>query len=151
MKKTHAESAVATNFDSMLESRLQQCLETVETHLQELKLLLDTSESTRLLVSTHFGHIPPSKIYSSDMWQLFKILDYRNDSTILENGFSLRRLAVTASSEGKLMLQIAEHTRKDSRTMRVASLIALIYLPASLVAVRCSIPSLLNLVRRLMS
>lgn len=52
-----------------------------------------------------------------------------------ENGISLKELAVKASSESNVMVCIAEHARQDSRTMKIASLVALIYLPANLAAV----------------
>ena len=72
---------------------------------------------------------------SANFLQLFKILDYRNDALVHDNGVSLKGLALKASSESNWMLCIAEQARYDSRTMRVASFIALIYLPASLVSV----------------
>ena len=57
------------------------------------------------------------------------------NETMLAIAGQLRVLALKASSESRSMLSIAEHTRYDSRTMRIVSYIALIYLPANLVSV----------------
>lgn len=73
---------------------------------------------------------------TSNMIQILKILDFRNDEAIRENGTALRDLAAGASSENQFIVTIAEKTRKDSKVMRVATIIAIFYLPASLVAVR---------------
>ena len=66
----------------------------------------------------------------------------QND-TMLSMAGQLKVLALKASSESRSMLSIAEHTRYDSRTMRIVSYIALIYLPANLV----SVSNLLNRLR----
>ena len=58
----------------------------------------------------------------------------QND-TMLSMAGQLKVLALKASSESRSMLSIAEHARYDSRTMRIVSYIALIYLPANLVSV----------------
>ena len=138
MHKTKREGGFVINKHSMLELELQQIIEMLESHLHELALLLNTAESTRLLVS---GRYQLEEVY---FWvlisrQLFKILDYRNDAIIRDNSSFLRELAVMGSAESKWMLQIADHTRKDSRTMRFTSLIALVYLPASLISVHLPI------------
>ena len=71
-------------------------------------------------------------------FQLFKILDYRNDEVVHENIFSLKDFASIASGESKSMLYVTQHARNDSRVMEVASLIAMVYLPASLITVSLS-------------
>lgn len=70
-----------------------------------------------------------------DIHKLFKILDHRNDAVLHNNGHSLRTLAEKSASQSSLMLSMAELARYDSRTMRIVSFIALIYLPVNLVSV----------------
>ena len=50
----------------------------------------------------------------------------------------MKDFASAASGESKSMLDVTQNARNDSSTMRVASLIALVYLPATLIAVSLS-------------
>lgn len=61
------------------------------------------------------------------------IIDFRNQGLLTENGAQLHRIAENNSRETRLMADTANLTYKDSRTMRIATVIALIYLPANLV------------------
>lgn len=51
------------------------------------------------------------------------------------NSSALRELAADAASENKLLVTLAEKTRDESRFMGIATVVAMIYLPAGLVAV----------------
>jgi hypothetical protein len=51
------------------------------------------------------------------------------------NGMELTRIAHAQSVETKVMVSLADKTRQDSRTMRIATVIAMLYLPANLVMV----------------
>jgi hypothetical protein len=55
----------------------------------------------------------------------------------INNGTNLRQLAQAGAVDNQNLAHITEETRKDSRTMRIATLIAMAYLPANLVTV-CS-------------
>jgi hypothetical protein len=57
------------------------------------------------------------------------------------NSVRLAQMAQADSVETKVMVSLADKTSQDSRTMRIATLVALCYLPANLVMVRCSHPS----------
>jgi hypothetical protein len=67
--------------------------------------------------------------------QLFRLLDHRNDEVLHKNGEALRQISFStqlASEDTKMLLG---KTQEDSRSMKILTFIALIYLPASLVAV----------------
>jgi hypothetical protein len=55
-------------------------------------------------------------------------MDFRNQHF-------LRRIAEDDSRETRLMAEVSQRTHADSRTMRIATIIALTYLPANLVLV----------------
>jgi hypothetical protein len=51
------------------------------------------------------------------------------------NGIQLQRIAENDMESKKAVADIAQWTYNDSRTMRIATVIAMLYLPASLVLV----------------
>jgi hypothetical protein len=51
----------------------------------------------------------------------------------------MKDISSTMSNENKLMVYIADKTRRDSRTVKLMTMIALVYLPANLVSVSCPI------------
>jgi dUTPase len=67
--------------------------------------------------------------------QINSIISFRNQDLLAENGAQLHRIAESNSREARLMADTANLVYKDSRTMRIATTIALIYLPANLVMV----------------
>lgn len=72
---------------------------------------------------------------------LFKyddILRLHGRELMHHNSMELTRIAYAQSVETKLMVSLADRTRQDSRTMRIATVIAMLYLPANLVMV-CSL------------
>jgi hypothetical protein len=62
-----------------------------------------------------------------------RILDLRSYSTLHNNNASLRHISESTAMESTTMMQLTDASRKDARIMKVASIIALVYLPASLV------------------
>jgi hypothetical protein len=64
-----------------------------------------------------------------------KILDFRNDENIRLNVSKTRELLVAAEHESLMLNSIAKQTQKDSRSMKIVTFIALVYLPGTLVAV----------------
>lgn len=64
-----------------------------------------------------------------------KIMDFRNDEQLEENSRTMKSLASETVLENRAMVTIANQTMADSRTMKIATVIATIYLPASLVTV----------------
>ncbi|KAF2259194.1 hypothetical protein CC78DRAFT_82270 [Lojkania enalia] len=61
------------------------------------------------------------------------ILEFRNQNVMKKNGIQLQRIAENDSKGKKVVADIAQWTYNDSRTMRIATVIAMFYLPASLV------------------
>lgn len=63
------------------------------------------------------------------------MLDHRNDQALHRHGEAMNMLATEANRESSVMNELSEKMQKDSRSMRVLTSVALIYLPASLIAV----------------
>lgn len=66
------------------------------------------------------------------------LLDIRNDATI--RGYSdathgLLDAAKSSREEALVMVELAQRTKRDSRTMRIATIVAMLYLPGTFVAV----------------
>jgi hypothetical protein len=66
---------------------------------------------------------------------MLKIMEIRQNNNTYALNASMKDITAKMSGESKLMLYIAEQTRKDSRTVKLMTMVALVYLPASLVAV----------------
>lgn len=87
--------------------------------------------------------------------QLSQILNYRNEDMLVKSNDALnkssdamREIALAAKAENELMSALISKSQKDSHTVKVLTCIALIYLPASLVAVRFPPPATLRGSRR---
>jgi hypothetical protein len=52
------------------------------------------------------------------------------------NGLRLTQIALADSAETKAIVSLTDKTSQDSRTMRIATVVAMFYLPANLVMVR---------------
>jgi hypothetical protein len=63
------------------------------------------------------------------------MLDHRNDHVVHHHGEALNRIATQTNRESVVMNELSEKMQKDSRFMRILTSVALIYLPASLIAV----------------
>lgn len=79
--------------------------------------------------------------------QLSQILNYRNEDMLVKSndalrksGDAMREIALAAKAENELMSALLGKSQRDSRTVKVLTYIALIYLPASLVAVSGLMP-----------
>ena len=59
----------------------------------------------------------------------------------IRNSTAVQSILLAAGSESESVKRIAEKTQVDSRTMKILSRIALIYLPANLIAVCVASPS----------
>lgn len=72
--------------------------------------------------------------------QYDNILTFRGQEIQYENSLKLTQLAQADAVENKDMAILADLTYKDSRTMRIATVIAMFYLPANLVMVCPPVP-----------
>lgn len=61
------------------------------------------------------------------------ILHLRNQELLVNNGAILTQLGQTTASESKALSTMTKYTVKDSRTTRIATVMATVYLPATLV------------------
>ncbi|EUC37473.1 hypothetical protein COCCADRAFT_85618 [Bipolaris zeicola 26-R-13] len=61
------------------------------------------------------------------------ILALRNQELLVKNSHVLSQLAQTSASESKTITDMTNRTQQDSRVMRIATVIAMVYLPANLV------------------
>ncbi|KAH0611953.1 uncharacterized protein H6S33_010005 [Morchella sextelata] len=100
--------------DICFRTELTEYESALKGHIRSIKELLVTSEDIRLMI--------------------LKVLDFRNDEAMEGNSSALRELAADAASENKLLVTLAEKTREESRFMGIATVVAMIYLPAGLVA-----------------
>ncbi|KAF3281128.1 hypothetical protein TWF970_002300 [Orbilia oligospora] len=119
---------------------------------KELRELENITKSTHDITIRHLGNISRDLEahksttdellnWSCDIQSMINlILDFRNQDSLKENGVQLkavaqanRQEAQASAMEAHHMADIARQTYADSRTMRIATVIALIYLPASLV------------------
>lgn len=75
--------------------------------------------------------------------QYDNILTFRGQELQHENTLKLTQLAQADAVENKDMAILADLTYRDSRTMRIATVIAMFYLPANLVMV-CSLAAAYN-------
>lgn len=74
--------------------------------------------------------------------QLSQILNYRNENMLVKSNDALQKssdalceIALATKAENELMSALIGKSQKDSHTVKVLTYTALIYLPASLVAV----------------
>ena len=63
------------------------------------------------------------------------ILRFRDQELLYDNGLSLTRIGQADALEKKFMVVLADKNARDSRTVRIATVIAILYLPANLVMV----------------
>ena len=76
------------------------------------------------------------------------IINLYNQEVIIHNGIALECLSQAKARDNGNLARMTKETQKDSRTMRIVTVVALIYLPANVVLVRISyqyIPSMWNL------
>lgn len=119
MLQEHAVDAVnysrtPSSSDRYFKIELHQYKIEVDSHIRNIKRHLRFSEDIRMLV--------------------LKIMDFRHDELVRQNGDSLRLISEQTASDNKNMVAVAHEAAADSRTMKIATIIAMIYLPASLVA-----------------
>lgn len=71
------------------------------------------------------------------VWRLQheKILEYRNDETMQTHSQALRDLASAQKTEAENMTRLTRQTAQDSKMLKALTVMATLYLPASLLAV----------------
>ncbi|KAF2805744.1 uncharacterized protein BDZ99DRAFT_574611 [Mytilinidion resinicola] len=99
---------------SDLKAEIKQLMLQLEAHARKARELIETVKNVNMLIQ--------------------RTLDLCNYSTVHSNNTALRQISASAAAENRAMLQLSDANRKDARIMKVASIIALAYLPASLVA-----------------
>jgi Mg2+ and Co2+ transporter CorA len=76
------------------------------------------------------------------MTQILKVLDCRNDLVMEDYSRVAAELAQTNNAQNNTLNIIARATKRDSRMMKVLTVIAIAYVPASVIAVRYPFSSL---------
>ncbi|GAB1317156.1 hypothetical protein MFIFM68171_07366 [Madurella fahalii] len=61
------------------------------------------------------------------------ILNFRNQELVSTNGLHLARIAETSQKDSRTLVDVATLSSRDSQTTRIATLIAMGYLPASII------------------
>ena len=67
--------------------------------------------------------------------QLLKLLDHKNTNLFNNNVEALRHLVAATNAQCDGIRDLAKKTQADSRSVKTLTLIAISYLPASLIAV----------------
>jgi hypothetical protein len=67
--------------------------------------------------------------------QLEKILQFRNDELRERNSLALRQIATETRNENEIMTKHAENSVRDSKLLKALTMLATMYLPATLFAV----------------
>lgn len=67
-----------------------------------------------------------------------KILEYRNDETMRDHSQALRDISSGQKSESEIMTRLTRQTAQDSKMLKTLTVIASLYLPPTLLAVRTS-------------
>jgi len=98
---------------SMFQAELEQISNEMKSHRSVTNSLIRRSEDLRL-TNEH-------------------IIALKNQDILIKNGVSLARLAQLGAADNRVMVRMADKTRQDSRTMRIATIVAIVYLPANLV------------------
>ncbi|KAL2038549.1 hypothetical protein N7G274_008596 [Stereocaulon virgatum] len=104
---TNSSRSVVDSF----QSELQDISSELRSYLLTSRKLLDFSEDIKLM--------------NND------ILRFRDQELLYENGIKLAQIAQSNALVNKIMVMLATNTAGDSRTMRIATIVALFYLPAS--------------------
>lgn len=74
-------------------------------------------------------------LYIADETQNKDIIALANQATLIKNGMSLAYLSQLGVADSRVMITMANQTQQDSRTMRIATVVAIVFLPANLVMV----------------
>ena len=119
----------------------------LETCQQVLCRLLKTTDATGETVGSHCivcyqaTYLPGFLTNASSSNQLLCILKYRNNEAsratttlIHDNGRHLTELVTLSNRSASLISNMATKTHKDSRTTKLITVVAALYLPATLVA-----------------
>lgn len=79
--------------------------------------------------------------------QIFQILHYRNDEIlcstneeIQRNGNSMSELIAIGNRENGMLAELNKEAQRDSSAMKILTIVASLYLPATLVAVSNASP-----------
>lgn len=94
--------------------------------------LFKQAQGTSQLVSLAHNRVMTSLIHL----QLMKLLDYRKADALNAHAKGIENLVSASHLQNESLRILAEKTSYDSRLMRILTFIALIYLPATLLAVR---------------
>ncbi len=129
----------------------------ITNHLRTVARFLALSKGVSRMVCAHLlspanprGQVRVALIPADrNTEKLFEILKYRNSETIgktnqtinttnqaiHQNGLAIRELTVASIRENEIIAQLTERAWRDSRSVRILTFIALLYLPATLIAV----------------
>ena len=118
---------------SMFQAELEQISNEMKSHRSVTNSLIRRSEDLRLTVS-QTTHLQVLGVVI-DTTKNEHIIALKNQDILIRNGVALARLAQLAAADNRVIMRMADKTRQDSRTMRIATIVAIVYLPANLVTV----------------
>ncbi|KAI1323142.1 hypothetical protein F5Y16DRAFT_352757 [Xylariaceae sp. FL0255] len=122
--KTHEQKTaklckLSLDTQELFQSDLSNILVEVENHLQTIRKLLSMTYDIKSMYTD--------------------IIHLASQDLIHQNAIKLSEIAEMDSRENKIMISISNKMYRDSRTMRIATVVAMLYLPANLVLVSTSV------------
>jgi len=102
---------------------------------KKVEALLSKAGNTRALVSQNLELL--RKAYYS---QISSLLDRLNAHNLDQQMFALQSLQRQAQDENAIMRELAEQGSRDSASVRILTILTLIYLPSTVVSVRLAPP-----------
>ena len=125
--------------DEELLTEIEVYIKQIQRHSIDINRILEYSLGTSQLVGSVFSRILNDWRNS---YQLSKILDIRDNKNLQEANEAIRnsldilqRTASQIHGENTTLTQLARQGHKDSKMLKILSVVATLYLPASLIAV----------------
>ena len=126
--------------DEQLLTEIEVYIKQIQRHSIDINRILEYSLGTSRLVGSVFSRTLNNDWRNS--YQLSKILDIRDNKNLQEATEAIRnsmdilqRTASQIHGENTALTQLARQGHKDSKMLKILSVVATLYLPASLIAV----------------
>lgn len=113
---------------------LLEYLRQIQGHMRTAAALVKQAEGTSSLVSHRCPCVNLLHI-CSHLPQLSKLLDYRRADLLRAQTVALAQIGLQTNAQGTHLGNLAEEVRVDSRFTKKLTFIAIIYMPANLLAV----------------
>jgi Na+/serine symporter len=126
------------------ESKAKACVSLLQRNLKWTDDILDRTKEASNLVSVLTFYL--SKLFTYSCSKMTALFNFKHSQALSLNSASTNRLAEASREEGRLILMLTKSSKKDSGTMRLITVITMLYLPGTFVAVSSeyTLPKSLN-------